>query len=135
MARRIGGAGLDAVGLRVAVANDPPVGQQVVGGIQVPLAAHVRGGDGGGGRVADGHKVGVFHGGLRDKVHIPGGGVVLGVVEAVGIREMGVFTAKLRRLVVHGGHKGVDRAGDSLRQNIAGLVCGHHQKIQFPHCT
>ena len=115
------------MGLRIAVANDPPVGQQVVGGVQLALCVEIGGGNGIGGGVADGHEVRVFHGGLGNKVHIPGRGVVLGVMEAVGVDEVGVLTAQIRRLGVHGCHKGGHGAGDRLRQNVAGLVGGDHQ--------
>ena len=56
---------------------------------------------------------------------------MLGVVEAVGVGKMGVFTAQLLGLGVHGVHKGAHGAGDTLRQDIAGLVGGdHHHAVQ-----
>ena len=41
-----GGSGLDAVGIGVAVADGPPVAQQVVGGVESPFLRQIGGGDG-----------------------------------------------------------------------------------------
>ena len=43
MARLVGGAGLDAVGIGVDVPQGPPGVDQVVGGVELPLLAEVGG--------------------------------------------------------------------------------------------
>ena len=47
---------------------------------------------------------------------------MLRIVQAAGVDEVGVFTAQALRLGVHLVHKSVHRAGDHLRQDVAGLV-------------
>ena len=66
--------------------------------------------------------------GLRcDEVQVPGGGVVLAVMQAGGVDEVGVLTAQSRSLFIHGAHEGVHAAADLLRQNVARLVGGDDQ--------
>ena len=52
---------------------------------------------------------------------------MLGVVQAVGIDEVGVFAPQLCRPGVHGVHKGAHAAADTLGQHVAGLVGGDDQ--------
>ena len=119
-----GGAGLDAVSPLIPVADDTPGGQQMVGGVQRPLLAEIGGGDDGLGAVADLHEFRILHGGLGDEIEVPGGGVMIRVVQSAGVDEVGVLAAKGFGLGVHGVHKGGDGAGVPLRQNVAGLVGG-----------
>ena len=126
-----GGTGFDAVGVPVEVAPGVPAADQVVGGAQGAGGADIGGGDDDGGRVADGHQLLVLHGLFGNEVHIPGGGVVLGVVDAVGIDEVGVFAAQGLGPGVHLSHKGGHGTGDGLGQDLAGLVGGdHHHAVQ-----
>ena len=78
---------------------------------------------------------GVLHGGLTDKKEVPGGGVLLAVMEAVGIGEMGVLAAQLLRALVHGGHKGADVARDHLGQEVARVIGrrDHNAGQHVPH--
>ena len=122
-----GGAGLDAVGIGVSIADGPPVGEQVVGGVQYPLLREIGGRHGVLGGVADGHEGGILHGLLGDQVHIPGGGVVLGVMKAGGVGKVGVSAAQGLGLGIHHIHKGGDSACHLLAQDIASLVGGDHQ--------
>ena len=123
----IGRAGLDAVRPRVPVADHPPVGQQVVGGVQRPFLAEIRGRNHGLGAVADLHELRVLHGGFGDEVEIPCGGVVVGIVEAAGVDEVGVRATQLLRLGVHGVHESGDGTGVPVSQNVAGFVGGDDQ--------
>ena len=103
--RLVVGAGLDAGGVGVVVGHAigvDHVGQHAVGGVgraDVLLIPHgmVVVGRGGG----DFRKVGQAHGVLGDGNHVPGRGVVVLVVQAVGIGEMGVGAAQLLGLLVH----------------------------------
>ena len=128
VARRVGGAGLDALGAAVQISGGPPVGDQVVGAVQLPCLAHVGGRHGVGLGVADGHERVVLHGLLREQVDIPRGGVVVVVRKAGGIGKMGILAAQLLRPPVHVRHKGGNAAADGLAQNVAHLVGGHHQQ-------
>lgn len=86
--------------------------------------------------VADGHEHLVLHGLLGDEVEVPGGGIVVGVLKAVGVGKVGVLTADGVGPGVHVIHEGLDGAGDSLGQNVAGLVGGYHQDAveELFHC-
>ena len=127
MSGGVGGAGLDAVGVRIVVAPGAPDGDEVVGGVEGAGLGEVGGGQGDVARVADAHEILVLHGLFRDEVQIPGGGIVLAVMKAGGVDEVGVLTAQSLGLGVHGVHKGVHIAADGLGQNDAGLVGGDHQ--------
>ena len=53
--------------------------------------------------------------GLRcDEVQVPGGGVVLAVMQAGGVDEVGVLTPQSRSLFIHGAHEGVHAAGNGF---------------------
>ena len=123
------GPGLDPVDVGVVVV--PAAADEEVGVVQLAFLRGVGGGDGVAAGVADAHKVRVLQRRLGDEVQVPGGGVVLGVVVAVGVHEMGVLTAQFRRLGVHPLHEAVHGAGDFLRQDGPGLVGGnHHQAVE-----
>ena len=122
-----GGAGLDAVGPAVQISQGPPVGDQVVGGVEHPLLAEIGGGDGGALHIADPQEVVMLQGLRCDEVQVPGGGVVLAVMQAGGVDEVGVLTPQSRSLFIHGAHEGVHAAADLLRQNVARLVGGDDQ--------
>ena len=102
-------AGLNAGGIRVVVGDAVRIqyiGQHPVGGVgganilRVFLGVIVVGGGGG-----DLRKVGQAHGILGDGDHVPGGGVVVFVVKAVGVGKVGVGAAQLRGFFVHQLHK------------------------------
>ena len=77
------------------------------------------------------HEQGVLHGGGSHQIKVVGGAVVVLRRQAVGIHEMGVDTAQLRRLLVHLIHKGTDAAGNIGGQHVAGLVGGmDHGAVQ-----
>ena len=123
------GPGLDAVYVGVVVF--PAAADEKISVVQLPLVGHVGGRDGVGAGVADGHKHRVLQRRLGDEVQVPGGGVMLGVVVAVGIHEMGVLTAQLLGFGVHPVHEAFHGAGDLFRQNGPGLVGGdHHQAVE-----
>ena len=129
------GAGLDAVGAAVAVAQGPPGVQEVVGGPQHPLRGEVGGGDDLFDAVADGEEIRVFQGLRGDEVQVPGGGIVLGIMEPGGVHEVGVLAAQGLRLGVHLLHEGADGARDGLRQDGPRLVGGDDEKAleELPH--
>ena len=122
-----GGAGLDALRALVDIASGPHGGEKVVGGVVGPGVGEIGGGDLNDLGVADGHEHLVLHGLLGDEVEVPGGGIVVGVLKAVGVGKVGVLTADGVGPGVHVIHEGLDGAGDSLGQNVAGLVGGYHQ--------
>ena len=129
-----GEAGLDAGGLGIVVVAAAGVsggGDELVGGVELALLAYVGGGDGVLGRVGNLPEFGVGHGGLDDERQILGGGVVILVVEAVGVGKVGAGAAQLRGLFVHQRHEGVHRAGYVLGDDVAGLVGrGHHDAVE-----
>ena len=97
----------------------------------MPLLAHVGGGKGDVTGVADPHEIRMGHGLFDNQVQVPGGGVVLIVVQTGGVHEVCVFTPQLLGLFVHGVHEFRDGASDRLRQNTARLVGGdHHHAVQ-----
>ena len=131
VARRAGGTGLDAMSALVDVVIGLVAGDEVVGSVEFPGLGHVGGGD----LMIDGvhqrHEVGVGAGLLGDEVEVPGGGVVVGVRQAVGVGKPGVLTAQGRGLGVHLLHKGVNRAGHRLGQDVAPLVGrGEHDAVE-----
>ena len=66
-----------------------------------------------------------------DEGKVPGGGVVVGVGQTVGVGEVGVGAAQLQSPLVHHLHKGGDAAADVLGDDVAHLVGrGHHGRIQ-----
>ena len=78
-----------------------------------------------------GHELRMGPGFLSDDVQIPGGGVVVGIREAVGVGKPGVLALQRRRLVVHLLHKGLNGAAHRLRQDIAPLVGGgEHDAVE-----
>ena len=126
MARLVGGAGLDAVGVVIDVTQHPPVGDEAVGAVELPLLGFVGGGNGIGFAVADGHEQGILHGLFGDEIDVPGGGVVLGIVKAGGVDEVGVFAAQLLSPLVHPLHEGGGGAVDGFGEDVAHLVGGNH---------
>ena len=68
---------------------------------------------------------------LGDEVEVPGGGVVVGVRQAVGVDKVGVRTPQGRGLLVHLLHKAVNGAGHRLGQDVAPLVGrGEHDAVE-----
>ncbi len=127
----LGVAGLDALGPLVEVVVGLVAGDQVVGGEQLPGLGEVGGGDLVVDGAHDGHEVGVGPGGLGNEPQVPGGGVMVGVGQAVGVAEMGALTAQVLGLLVHPRHEGVDRPVDGLRQHVAALVGGgEHDAVE-----
>ena len=83
------------------------------------------------GRVGDLPEGGVPHGGLDDQGQVGGGGVVVFVVEAVGVGEVGAGAAQGLGLVVHQLDKGLNGAGYVLGDDVAGLIGrGHHDAVE-----
>ena len=123
------------MGIAVEVASGIPAADQVVGGAQGAGGAEIGSRNDGGGRVADRHKPLMLHSLLGNEVHIPSGGIVLRVVESVGVDKMGVNTAQGLRFGVHLPNKGGHGTGDGFRQNMAGLIGGdqHHAVQQVLH--
>ena len=70
----------------------------------------------------------VFHGRQRDLQQVPGGGVVVLVMQAVGVDKMGIGAAELIGTLVHQANEISRRAGNILCNGIAGFVCrnDHH---------
>ena len=88
-------------------------------------AAH-RGRPGG----TDAPKGGILRRVGRQYRHIPRGGVVVLVVQPIGIGKGGARHAKSRRLVVHGGHKSLQPAA-AIRQRQGRVVAAaQHQAVQ-----
>ncbi|MPN02420.1 hypothetical protein SDC9_149636 [bioreactor metagenome] len=127
MSRLAGGAGFNAVGIGIEIAVGPPVGEQVVGGMETASIGEVGGGNLRHAHVADLHEFRIFQCRYRNEVQVPRGGIVLRVVQTVGIGKVGILAAKLLGFGVHGIHKSVHTAADRLGQHIAGLVGGNHQ--------
>ena len=104
VARLVMGAGLDAGGIGIIVRAPIRgiVGQHAVGGVgradvlRVLLGVVIVGGGSG-----DLCKIGQAHGILGYGDHIPGTGIVILVVQAMGIGKVGVGTSQLCRLLIH----------------------------------
>ncbi len=71
---------------------------------------------------AEGDKLLIVYRLHRNEGEVTGGGVVVGVLEAAGVVEVGILTAELGGAAVHLHDKGTDGAGDVFGQNVAGLV-------------
>ena len=79
----------------------------------------------------DGQERLTFHGLLHDETKVPGGSVVVFVVETVGIGKMGTGAAQSLGFFVHHFHKGIDRTSDIFSGHIAGLIGrGKHDAVQ-----
>ena len=125
--RLAGVARLDADGLSVVVADGVKAAQQAVGGVDGALRLKVGGREDVGRGADNGAEGVVLHGRLGHEEDVVSGGVVLRVVEAVGVGEMGVLHAKLLSPGVHPGHKLRLRPAHGLGQNVAGVVAGGQQ--------
>ena len=68
------------------------------------------------------------HGLLGHDINVPGGGVVVGVVQAVGVHKVGVLHPQLLGPLVHQVHEGGDVPGHGHGQDVGGLVGGDHQQ-------
>ena len=98
------------------------------------------------GLVGGGHIVGfacangceqlVLHGFPSHKINVPGGGVVLRIMQAIGIHKMGALAAKLLGALIHQIHKTGDGAGYSFGQHIGDFIGGNNQQAvqKFLHC-
>ena len=71
----------------------------------------------------------VFHGRQRDLQQVPGGGVVVLVMQAVGVDKMGIGTAQLPGGVVHQLHKIFHAARHMDGQGVGGVVAGTDEQI------
>ena len=91
--------------------------------------------------VGGGHRIGIGSGDLGelvvlhrvggDHVHIPGGGILVRVVEAGGIFKVGGGTADFGGLVVHHLDKRLLAPGDRLGQHPGGIAAGgEHQPVE-----
>ena len=131
VARRTGGAGLDAVSALIDVVVGRVAGDEVVGGVEFPGLGHV----GGGNLMIDGihqrHEVGVGAGLLGDEVEVPGGCVVADVGQTVGVAEIGILAPQIPGLLIHAGHESGDGPVNGLRQHVAPLVGGgEHDAVE-----
>ena len=117
-----GRTGLDADGARVYIAVVLEAGQQTVGVVQGPLGRLVGGGDGIGVRRDDLPEGGVGHALLGHEIDILGGGVMVGVVQAVGVYKVGALHAQLLGALVHLLHEGGDVAAYGHGQDVGRLV-------------
>ena len=124
----VGKAGLQTIGVVIQVAQHTPVGDKGVGGVQLPDIGFVGGGDVIGFAAADGHEQVVLHGLPGDEVDIPGGGIVVGIGQAVGVCKMGPLAAQLRGPLVHQCHKVRNGAGYRFGQNVGSLVGGNNEQ-------
>ena len=126
-----GGAGLDADGAGVNIAVVLESGQQTVGVVQGSLPGLVGGGDGvsvGGDQLPEG---GVGHGFLGHGVDVPGGGVMVRVVQTVGVHKVGAIHAQLLGTLVHLLHEGGDVPAHGHGQDVGRFVGrDHHQAVQ-----
>ena len=68
----------------------------------------------------------ILHGRFRDQSHIPGAGIMIFIVKAVGVYKMGVYTAQLLRLLVHHLNKAFLRTADLLRHRVGAVVGRYH---------
>ena len=79
----------------------------------------------------------VFQGGAGDDSHVPGGGVMVFIVVAVGVGKMGARAAQYIGGLIHQIHKGgngaADRLGDDVCTVVGGFEHGHVDKIQQVH--
>ena len=132
-ARRRREAGLDAARLVVVILSDGLTARQIVRRVEHALLGLVR----------RRHRVGCLRGESLKLLTLPGparqrnevahGGVVILVMQAVGIGKMRACHAEGRRLRVHERHERWDIPCDVLRHNVAGLVCrrDHHAVQQL----
>ena len=118
------GAGLDAGGVLVQVADVTEVGDQGVGLVELPGLVEVGGGDRVAHRAHDGAEGGVLHGLGAHYGDVIGRGVVVLIVVAMGVGEVGAGHAQLRRPLVHQVHKVGHAARHRLSQHVACLVGG-----------
>ena len=122
------GAGLAAVHPVIEIIQNTPVGEQRVGGVQLPCLGLVGGRHLIGHGAGDGHEGLMLHGLPEEQIDIVGGGIVVHIVQAVGVGKVGAGAAQLLRPLVHQLHKGLTGAGYRLRQNVRRLVGGHQQQ-------
>lgn len=128
VARLSGAAGFDADGAVHGVAVMLGGGQQTVGVEQTAGLGQVGGGDGiaAGGDDLPERRVG--HGLLGHAVDVPGCGVVVGVVQAMGIDKVGARHPQLLGTLVHQLHKRGDISTDGHGQYIGRLIGGGQQQ-------
>ena len=130
-ARRGREAGLDAARLVVVILSDGLTARQIVRRAEHALLGLVR----------RRHRVGRLGGEFLKLLTLPGparqrnkvahGGVVILVMQAVGIGKMRACHAKGRRLRIHERHERRDIPRDVLRHDVAGLVGGRdHHAVQ-----
>ena len=119
-----GAAGFDADGAGVLIAVILVPGQQAVGVVEHPGLGLVGGGDG---ILACGDDLpegGMRHGLLGHFVDVLGGGVVIRVVQAVGVGKVGVLHPQLCGPLVHLLHEGGNIPGNGNGQGVGSLVGG-----------
>ncbi len=116
------GAGFDADGILIEEAPDPEVGHQSVGVVEDPFRMEVGGGNSVAHRGDDLAEVGVLHGLQAHPGHVPGGGVVVVVVVAVGIHKVRARHAQFGGALIHQVHKGRDASGNQRGQGVTGLI-------------
>ena len=90
--------------------------------MELPGLVHIGGGDGVALGGDDGAEGLVLHGLHAHEGDVVGGGVVVRVVVAVGVDEVGVRHAQLGGPLVHQLHEAVHAAAHHLGQHVAGLV-------------
>ena len=70
-----------------------------------------------------------FHGGLGDDGQIPGGSVVVFVMETAGVCKVGVLASQLLSLLIHQLGKSAVGRTDVFGQSIGGVVARGDEKI------
>ena len=133
VARGLGVAGLDALGILVIIAAvHRGLGvDQAVRVRERAFVGQVRGRDGVLDRIADRGEELVAERFLRDAVEVVRRGVMIVVRQAVGIDEVRAGAAELLRARVHALHERRDAAADVLRDDVARLVGrGDHGAVE-----
>ena len=126
-----GAAGLDADGPAEGIAGELGGGEQGVGVQQHAFTRHICGGHDIAGRGDDLPEGRVGHGLLGHAIDVPGRGVMLAVVQAVGVHKVGAGHAQLLGPLVHPLDKGRDVPTDGHGQDIGRLVGGgQHQAVE-----
>ena len=134
-ARLVGGARFAADTLVIDIAHVVQVGNQAVGVVVETLPGEVGGRDRVAGGSDDGAEQVVFQRRGHEQGDVVGGGVVVLVVEAVGVGEVGALAAQLPGFPVHVGHKLLHAAVHRLGQSLGRVVGGGEEEAveQFLH--
>ena len=95
---------------------------------QLVVVVHGPPADGNGPGGGDPHQRLVFQGGPGQLCHVPGGGIMVLVVQAVGIGKGGIFHLQFPGLFVHQRHKALHTAAHMLGDGHRRIVAGAEQQ-------